>query len=51
MEDKSVQVGIRCEASVVEALAAYAKAHDLTLSQVVRRALREYVEREKKHGA
>ena len=42
MEDKSVQVGIRCEASVVEALTAYAKAHDLTLSQVVRRALRAF---------
>lgn len=45
MNKQPTPVVIRVPSEVKETLEAYAKANDLTLSQVTRKALREFIQR------
>ncbi len=44
-EEKMEKIGFRCSAEEKQALAAVAKREDLSLSQVVRKACRDFLEK------
>ena len=45
MEQKTIRIDARVEPSLWDSVKAFGKAHDLSASQVLRKALREFLER------
>ena len=45
MESKTIRIDVRIEPSLWELAKAFGKANDLSASQVLRRALREFLEK------
>lgn len=50
METDNVSVTFRCDLSIAEWVTAFAKENDLTASQVIRKALREFLDSHKNDG-